>query len=490
MSPGPGSGPVGARPAGRGGDWHRLHPLSPFVRSWHVLVIAMVIFGQEAAKNFVSHGGEDSQGSGVQQVSSTQVLEIVGVVALGLLVVVGLMLLSWSVTRFRVTDQAIEINSGVLSRRHRSARLDRLQAVDVVQPFVARIVGLAKLDVEVAGGQQSKVALAYLTENRAQALRNELLARAAGVTFETDQVPVAPERPVLEVPVPRLLASLILSSSTIVLMLLLVSGVAGAIATGNPGPLSGVLASLVGLASVVWNRFNRGFAFRVAVSPDGIRVRHGLLEHRAQTLPPGRVQAVRFVQPLLWRPAGWWLVRVTVAGYGQRRERAREVENILLPVGTLADAGTVLSLVLPDLGELGGDDPWQVFGAGLTGSGAAHGFVTSPARARWLDPLAWRRNGFRVTGAALLLRGGWLHRRLDVVPHAKTQSVALTQGPLERALDVAVVELHSTAGPIRPRVLHLDAHRAAGLLGDQADRARAARSTDVPDRWMASPDVL
>ena len=57
--------------------------------------------------------------------------------------------------------------------------------------------------------------------------------------------------------------------------------------------------------TVAWRRFAGAFGFTVRVSPDGLRLRHGLPEHRAQTVPPGRVQAVSLVQPLLWRgPAG------------------------------------------------------------------------------------------------------------------------------------------------------------------------------------------
>ena len=77
--------------------------------------------------------------------------------ALGLVIVVitGLLVLSWRLTRYRVTAEALELRHGVLVRRQRRARLDRLQAVDVVQPLVARIFGLARLKLDVAGGAGS-----------------------------------------------------------------------------------------------------------------------------------------------------------------------------------------------------------------------------------------------------------------------------------------------------------------------------------------------
>ena len=223
----------------------------------------------------------------------------------------------------------------------------------------------------------------------------------------------------------------------------------------------------------------------MATSADGVRLRHGLLESRAQTVPPGRVQAVRLSQPLLWRPVDWWRVEVNVAGYATGAEQGGSNQNVLLPVGPRRDAITVLSLVLPDLGT--SDDPWQVVAAGLegaTGDDDPHGFVGAPRRSRWLDLVGWRRNGFRVTDRALLCRRGRLWRQLDVVPHERTQSLAIRQGPLQRRLGVAAVLAHSTPGPVSPGVHHLDAGVAARLLDEQAERARSARAAAPPERWM------
>ena len=44
------------------------------------------------------------------------------------------------------------------------------------------------------------------------------------------------------------------------------------------------------------------------------------------------------------------------------------------------------------------------------------------------------------------LRGGWLGRTAQLVPYARIQSITLTQGPVERRLDLATVRLRSTVG--------------------------------------------
>ena len=153
----------------------------------------------------------------------------------------------------------------------------------------------------------------------------------------------------------------------------------------------------------------------------------------------------------------------------------------------------MLALVLPDPGT---PDPVRVFTAGLEGSRPAAPAVrrlrmttaaSSPrrARARLLAPLGWRRNGFAATDTALLIRSGRWWRHLVLVPHQRTQSIALQQGPLARRFRVADLVLHTTAGPV---VAAADPGRAwtrrGPLLDAQAARARRARKRQTSEHWL------
>lgn len=458
--------------------WHRLHPVTPVVRSWKVIAVLLVFYVQQQGDELFAGGGLPGR---------TELLVSVGVLVVGTLVGVAYSALSWRMTRYRVDDEAVHLHSGVLFRQERQARLDRLQAVDVVQPLLARLLGLAELRLEVAGGAGSDVKLAYLKEADAQRLRNMLLARAAGVRYDTEEAPEAPEREVLTVPVERLLTSLVRSGTTVGLVLLVLALAVALGAFRQVAVLPALVPGAIAVAAAYWARFSREFNFRVAVSPDGVRLRHGLLEQRAQTVPPGRVQALRISQPLLWRRPDWWRVQINVAGYGGGPGEGADTENVLLPVGPRADAVAVLSLVLPDLGVA---DAVTAIDDGLSGATGERGWVVAPRRSRWVDWMSWRRNGYLVTGAALLVRRGRLWRQLDVVPHERTQSLGLAQGPLQRRLDLASVVAHSTPGPVSPSVAHLDAEVALRLLLEQAERARRARRAAGPERWMETrPDV-
>jgi putative membrane protein len=478
--------------------WQRVHPLTPLVRLWQAVVVVALVGAQELGQR-ASTGGLDAPTEEIPGVLSRFLFGGGALVVVVAIVAVGGMTLSWWFTRFRVTADTLELHHGIVARHQRHARLDRVQAVDVVRPFVPRLFGLAKLTVEVAGGSDSRIDLAYLTYKQAVRLRAELVTLAtgrretsgvvedevvAGTGHDPDPGQDTPEAGASDVPeagldvsVSRLVGSLMLSESGVWLIGVFLAATAVSVFGGLGGFLTIAVPAGLPAAGVLWKRVNAGFAFRIATSAEGLRLRHGLLEERHQTVHPNRVQAVRLRQPLLWRMVDWWRVEVNIAGYG-RAGREIDTEHVLLPVGTRAEAVTVLSFVLADLGV---DDRERdrLLGVGLIGDGEAEGFRTGSRQAFWLSPLSWRRNGFRATPRVLLVRCGWARRTLDVVPHARTQSCGVTQGPVQRVLGVASFRLHSTPGPVSAKVPHLRAEDAAALLTTQAIRARHARSGKV-----------
>ncbi|MDC7123651.1 PH domain-containing protein [Cellulomonas fimi] len=498
-------------------EWRRMHPVTPALKGWKIVVAVLVVVGYQAA---------DDVRRLLELVEGYRWLVVLGGLAAVAVVGFAYSALAWRMTRFAVTDDAVHLNTGILFRQQRQARLDRLQAVDVVQPLLARLVGLAELKLEVAGGSGSGVSLAFLRESDALALRAELLALAAGlqrpgmtptaasrapealdgrvdgaggdgadgtapgvdasrsvVAFEA-----APEHQVYEVPMSRLVLATLRSGATVGLVLAAVVALAAGVLSRTFATVFFLLPMFFGLVSYVWSRINQGASFRAATSPDGIRLRHGLTESRAQTVPPGRVQAIRISQGMWWRRPDWWRVEMNVAGYSPSGEQQRD--TVLHPVATRDEVRTALWLVLHDLGV---DDPVAVVDAALTGTDESHGFAVAPRRARWVDPLGWRRHGVLVTQRALVIRRGRWWRQVDVVPHERTQSLGLQQGPLQRRLGLASFVVHSTPGPVSPDIAHLDAGVVVALLDEQSERARTARASEGPEQWMrktAAPVVV
>lgn len=474
-----GSEPLPAPPEAPTDEWKRVHIISPLVRGWIALAALIFFGGRDWFEGFLIGDSRGFRGDGPANLA----LAIAVVLGVVLLIAAGFFL-SWYYTRYQVTEEHVRVNSGVVFRQHRQARLDRVQAIDVVQPFLARVFGLAELKFDVADAGESAVRLAFLKLDEAQRLRATILARAAGVAVDPEHpqdIPEAPEREVLSLTPARVLGAAALSGNTVAVLLGLVGVVLFAVVLDTGALLAGFVPILIGVIGGYWNVLNTGFNFRAAISPDGIRIRYGLLDTRTQTVPPGRVQAVGVVQSPLWRLKGWYKVTVNVAGYGASASGEAQARATLLPVGTLDEVLQVIALVLPDPGT---DTPVDVFSAGLAGKGPDAGFRTTPRRARLIAPLAWRRNGVAVTRTALLARSGAWWRQLAVVPHERTQSLALHQGPLARRFGVADLVFHTTPGPVSPRVRQVAEEDAWRLFSEQAERAAEARRRSGPEQWM------
>ena len=403
--------------------WHRVSAITPLLEGWKIAtgVLAFVTVKNldelVRAYRFISEHGF-TLGGGI----GYYLLGLVALIALW----VGLGLLSWWLRAYAVDADGVYLRSGILSRKLRTARLPRIQSVDVVHPLLGRIFGLGQLTVEVAGGRDSRVVIGFLTTRELQALRDRILDLAAGQIDLPDPAPAegaagassagrdtgsiddaastarpegltpegaagskaAPvqrstrlrashfqEHPLYSVDGATLLGSLLRSVPLYLALLLptalIVVGII-AYAVGDP-PSGGVLAlattfisAVAGAVSLVWSRFNNGWNFQAAATPSGIRMRYGLTSDTSRTLPPGRVHGVGIAQPILWRGKDWWKVNVTVAGREDRSQEGqnRQTSNLLLPVGVRDTALRALWLVVPDLGV---SDPDRLLAQALTG---------------------------------------------------------------------------------------------------------------------------
>jgi putative membrane protein len=113
----------------------------------------------------------------------------------------------------------------------------------------------------------------------------------------------------------------------------------------------------------------------------------------------------------------------------------------------------------------------------------------SPAsrRARYLRPVGWRHLTAGAEESLFAATRGWVRRELVLMPHAKPQSVRITQGPVQRRLGLANVGLDTTKGPVSVVAMHRDAHDARMMLDREVELERRARAAAAPDRWELVP---
>ena len=421
------SGPAASRdlPLPENVTWHRVSLVTPVLEGWKIVtgVLAFVTVQNlddlVRAYRFISEHGFSLGGQ-----IGYYLLGLVALIALW--VVLGL--LSWWRRAYAVDADGVYLRSGILSRKLRTARLPRIQSVDVVHPLLGRIFGLGQLTVEVAGGRNSRVVIGFLTTRELQTLRDRILDLAAGqidlpeaasedgavhasgtghdtggikdlastahpegLTPEEatgSEAASAPaprtsqlrashfqEHPLYSVDSATLLGSLLRHPMTYTLLLAIVGTLVVGILiivtdsmTGSEALtiISSYITMVIALATMVWNQFNSAWNFHAAATPSGIRMSYGLTAETSRTLPPGRVHGVGLTGPILWRRKDWWKVDVTVAGRDERPHdgQTREIGNLLLPVGSRDTALRALWLVVPDLGV---SDPDRLLAQALTG---------------------------------------------------------------------------------------------------------------------------
>jgi putative membrane protein len=459
--------------AGDVAGWHRLHPLSPLVRAGRHLVtvlflLIVIIFANR----------HNDTGDLISNLAVVALVLVSGVI-------------SWLVTRWQVTDGVLRIETGLIRRQSRRFPLSQVQAIDVVQTGLARVLGLAELRLRMAGGDASEGRLASLPRADAERLRERLLAmsassaaapaagRAAGGA-ETAGVPGpgtsgpggpaaiagagtvpgagtgSPERVLFRVRSGRLAVAILLSRAGAWAAVVVGGMIAVAVLTGHPGIVASFLPVVIGVVVAVWRQFNGEFGSVVASAPDGLRLRSGLVQTTAETIRPGRVQAVRLVEPLVWRAFGWCRLEVDVAGGRQRHENRAEGQRLraLIPVGSRAEAERMV-------GELIATPP-------------------SPSRraarsARWKAPLKYHFLAWGGDQRYTVTSEGRVCRKTTWVPLEKVQSIRWVQGPVQRRLGLASVRLDVAGKRVTADIQDRAVAEADDLLSRLPDLARVAR---------------
>ncbi len=477
-------------------QWRRVHWITPLLNSWQGLLVLLAIIGVQGAGAFQ----ELMVISYASRSVATVLIAIFLLLLAALVAIVTFSYFSWRATSYAVTDQAVWLRKGIFFRSQRHVRFERIQAVDVVHPLLGRIFGLGKLTVEAAGGSGSNLQIGFLKSQALTDLRAEILARAAGITIPAPQhvsqkvlqegIQEAPETPVYSVTPGRLVSSLLLSGTFVVGMIVIVGLVSGTIigiAAGGPeaisGILGGVIPGFIAIVALLWARFAGEFNFRVSVSPDGLRIRRGLTEARAETIPPRRIHAVAISQPLLWRRFGWYRVTIAQAARNVTSDgSSNTASSVLLPVGDRQQAVLALWMVLPDLGVV---DPERFFDEVMHGNGRTPNFLSIPKSARIFDPMDYKRRAVSLTGTSMVVRRGRLTHRASFVPYERVQSTFVKVGPLDRRRGLGSVTAAIVPGTVTVSIGHLSDLDCAQVLEDLTERSKVSRSSEPPEKWLA-----
>ncbi|WP_169715743.1 PH domain-containing protein [Sphingomonas mucosissima] len=401
--------------------------------------------------------------------------------------------LHWRRFEYRVGAQEIRIDSGILSRTHRSIPFDRIQDVNVSQGLLARLLGIARVEFETggsAGDKDDDGALAGIPLARAEAVRNLVRARRPkGCGLAVPDTSDASDAPaLLAMDLRRVLLAGVFNFSLAVIAGLL--GVAKTIGdaaglnflkrrfwrqmleAGSPvvdlimahqvvAILAGVISlTAIGLAAGIARTVLRDFRFRLDRTTSGLRRRRGLLTVTDVTLPILRVQAAIIGSGPVRAKLGWSDLKLQSLA----KDEGTKGDHVVAPLARDPEVAAILN-------ELGWrfpepSVPWtrssSTYAWSVTALGAVMAtalLVCSPAVpwislggviavavlvvSRWL---CWHRFGYVLEKDRLLIRSGWWQRRLIILPLTSIQSADVTENFVSRYFGTAAVTFGVASG--------------------------------------------
>ena len=432
----------------------RVHRLTPLLRFWSLILALLAVLAVNINASMVSDVLNYLQGGHLGEVGRGTLLGIGAFV----LVCAAIWLVSgvwWRKLGYKLTEDEVALRHGVISTSFRSARYERIQAVDVVESVIARLLGLATVRVETAGGTSSVIKIEYLTKAKAEQLRAELLRRTNnGPVAEPDPVP-ADDALIPEIPIGRTIAAEALRLPTLIAALIIL-GVAFI-----PGMWTALLPVIVGFVGRVWGLVDSSWKFTALhdAPSHALNISYGLADRRRQTIRIGRIHGVRVSQPFLWRRFGWYEVHVSVAGYGAKGGGKQSGSTRILPVGTREQALELLALI-SDLDRAQIEDFARP-------EGHTQPTYTSPRRARWISPVDRRQQSVTLVEApkpVTIVHRGRVNRRVMVIGTPHIQELTLKVGPLSHLAGVRTVRFDLVAGPVKMAGQDLTPHDASELL--------------------------
>lgn len=429
----------------------------------------------------------------------------------------GLVGVAWAVAyhrrfSFELTADSLDITSGVVARRTREIPLGRIQNVDIRQGVVPRLLGVAEVRFETAGGSGTEASLAFVDLAVARDLQERVDRHDGAAPGEADDVGMdartaetgrQAEEPLYAI-APLELALLSVTSVDWRALGFVVLAGAGVL----PDPLATTVGSrrlspvavlaqplLLGVAGIAGNAAlltARFFRFRLWRAGETLRYERGLFRRFSGSIPLDRVHLLRLRDNPATRRLGFAALDIETAGYGpdseagtaaavpiaERRrvlDLARSVEpfpdlaferpparaRVRYAIRYAAMAGLVTAgLFAVDVFLR--DVPWFL-GAGL--------LAVAPVAAH----LTWRHRGYVLGERALLVRAGFWRRHTHVVPLYRVQTVGTTATVFQRRWSLSTVRVDTAGGA--PAVHDLDAETARTLRETVAgellvDRAR------------------
>ncbi|MCC5950480.1 MAG: PH domain-containing protein [Acidimicrobiia bacterium] len=484
----------------------RTSPLTALSGGLYILIAVALTVGTMSSVRGAAEGW------GPADFPITLLLVQIGLVVRGLSDTVG-----WWFRTYRLEEDQLVLDQGILARRRKVVPYRRLQQVDISRGPVAQLVGLAAVRFSTAGDAgSSAVTLRYLDHRQAEVLRSWLLATRDRLTEETTDGgpsrPPPPERPILALEPARLVLAAVTSTSNLILVgiallaAVVLTGANVLIPEGPPARLvglttSGIFLMAFGVALGTVTTLLDTWQWELASRGDDLVSRRGLLTTRNVSLPRRRVQLVMLSDNPVRRALGVVQVSVDSAAPAGASDGAR----IVIPLVDRAHVADLLQTAM-------GTDQWvpppltprtapalrravlrrvvlcALLGVLLVVAWAVPGTLSDSMLAGLLvgvlvvataigvpwGRVAHARAGWARTGTVVSFAAGVISHVQSVQPINRIQSARTTASPFQRRVGLATCAMDVAGATGAPSLYDMDAVEARHLRQELPRRAAVA----------------
>ncbi len=423
---------------------------------------------------------------------------------------------------YYINDRELIIHSGILAKNQRNIPLARVQNVDISQNFLQRILKIAKVKVETAGGSETEGLLEFVSVADSEIIRDLLKKRAKEQTelkqdeitdynFESNMDPVS-------LPFEQTTQKLLFSMSYVDLLkygmltfrpVMLVfmawafqtaqqfaflpdfdemdsESIAGYI---EQYPLEEAILYIV-IATVIililsWLfnillSVNKYWKFNIKQDDDKLLSEYGLLNKRKGSIPLKKLQMLVIKTNPVRNFFGFFGLDMETAGIGEKNKGAETAVPFAVKEKVFPLAELLTNAIIPDdfipvsrktiRRAFIRYSLWVIII-----SFAAFWFYTWAITLLGLLPLVyyfayirWKYRGYRFSEDFIYIKQGFLSRRISVVPIKKIQTLNIFRTFFQRRLGLSTLHIDTAATSLTgdATIIDIDSDDAVIMMED------------------------
>ncbi len=414
--------------------------------------------------------------------------------------------------RYRIENGELTVREGLIFKRVRTVPLERIQNIDLTQNVLHRMLGVAEVRVETAGGKEPEATLRVLSLDKVTRLREAVFSQRPAKSIATESADaeklvleeVLPDVETItlhEIPFKQIIQAGIASNRGIVVFGVLIGiffqfdlekrfkeylDFLFELVPKDLGVLNTVISVLAGLLLIfvvtrvygaIWYLL-RFYGYRLTLHNNDFRISCGLFTKVSATVPRKRIQFISVHQSLFMRWFGLSSIRIeTAGGAGQDNEDAASSvgRRWFIPIISQSKVESLLPQLRPGLNWEPEQADWigvssktarrlcrlaviQSLGLAIVGFAIARpwgwiaGVVALPIFVYWAIRKS-RAMRYTETDFGVVYRSGVFTKKLSLTFFDRIQTLRFDQSPFDRRWKMATLSVDTAAaGPADHRV--------------------------------------